>query len=150
MLKGNRERLSKKDYFLSMEEKGLSYKNRIKDDTYNKFSYKFHQVPTHKKRIKSDKILISEISWDSNKNFIVCVSCETPICTKKDNDDFCPSTAFNCCYDCDFSCYCDNCCFTFKRSSNSEPFKTCGITFMKSLINPNYGSGRYSLHKEEP
>jgi hypothetical protein len=49
----------------------------------------------------------------------------------------------NCCYDCYFSWYCNKCCFTWIGIDGRE-YKTCGNTFMKRLLHPKHGGGRYS------
>jgi hypothetical protein len=57
----------------------------------------------------------------------------------------------NCCYDCNFSWYCNKCCFKTILKLNKEKriFKTCGNAMMKQLLDPKYGHGRYSTSKNE-
>ncbi len=60
----------------------------------------------------------------------------------------------NCCYDCKFNSYCNKCVFTWNNyiqifSDEYTGFKTCPNTFIKTLKNFDYGSGRYSTVKLE-
>lgn len=56
---------------------------------------------------------------------------------------------YNCCYDCEFSSYCNKCVFTYLQSGDSENyFPSCPHSFIKQVKNNNYGAGKYSKFGE--
>jgi len=78
---------------------------------------------------------------------ISCACCDITLAFQNEMKDNIISTKMdcelNCCYDCGFKCYCHKCCFTVTRVGR-EPYRTCGITMMKQLLNSSHGGGRYS------
>ena len=52
----------------------------------------------------------------------------------------------NCCYDCHFSWYCNQCSLITVYNGN-KCFITCGKSLMQQLLNPQHGGGRFSCDK---
>jgi hypothetical protein len=110
----------------------------------------------------SDKIINNKqrleliCSRDKDGN-IYCAGCKTLIISKDiTNDDEFSELEYkfekkggvvNCCYDCKFNWYCNNCSFITVFETHS--FNSCGNTMMKQLLNPSYGGGRLSCTKDE-
>ena len=122
-----------------------SSRGRLSKNDYLKLKEQFTSTFCHKSKCIYRPKPMSYISYYSNKDFIVCVCCGKEMVNKITYSGRYKSTSENCCYDCEFSYFCDKCCFTYTRNYVYEDnFNTCGISFMKQLINPNYGGGRYS------
>ena len=51
----------------------------------------------------------------------------------------------NCCYDCEFSWYCNKCCFVLLFENRIHV--SCGNSMMKQLLDSNYDRGKYSSLK---
>lgn len=116
-----------------------SSRGRLPKNIYLKLKEQFTSSFCHKsKNIKIKNKFISDISYNSNKDYIVCVCCKKELVNKIDYSEREYSHNHNCCYDCDFSYFCNDCCFKF------NDFKCCGISFMKQLIYPDYGGGLHS------
>lgn len=48
----------------------------------------------------------------------------------------------NCCQDCEFGWYCQNCYFTLV--DNGKVIKTCGVSLIKRLLKVNHAKGKYA------
>jgi hypothetical protein len=123
------------------------YTKKEKERKGEKFCHK-------KKNGVSTKLKIISIDDNGNK---ICANCKMVLISKDITDESEFNTqirklelmggVWNCCYDCNFSWYCNKCCFTIIYKTSR--FRTCGNAFMKQLLKPNYLSGRYSSGKNE-
>lgn len=55
----------------------------------------------------------------------------------------------NCCYDCEFSSFCNKCALNWVSKSGGSYVATCPYSFLEQIKNNSYGGGKYSRLDEE-
>jgi hypothetical protein len=110
----------------------------------------------HKKKNGVQKSTGLVYSRDEFGN-VLCAGCLKVIIPKKSvtNDDIFydmidefekDGGISNCCYDCEFSWYCNKCSLITIYSNTKRI--TCGKSLMRQLLKPEYGAGKFSFDRE--
>lgn len=111
----------------------------------------------HKKKIGIESCMNNGLlcSRDKQKN-VLCAGCKILLIPNTASDEefdkkvkilINSGGVFNCCYDCEFSWYCNKCCFVWYNSYNYA--STCFHTFIRKVKDNDYGGGRYSKFTDE-
>jgi len=138
----NRKRLKKNDYEKLKGTNSSSNKDTEEDteeEFYNMYFFREKSKGCHKKKNGPP---YEERPKDA---YTHCACCNIYLGPA---EEIWSRPEVNCCYDCGFRSYCDQCCFTWISDDINDPnkiFRTCGKGFMKQLLNKNYQRGRYSM-----
>jgi len=128
-------RLSKYEYLNLIEKEG-----RLTKSCHKKKNYSISKFDNGLKYSRD------------NEGNLLCAGCKVILAPKNiSNEDLNERIdklikmggCYNCCYDCEFSSYCNKCAFTHLNSKGYY-FSTCYHSFIKQVKNNNYKSGRYS------